>query len=189
MSRTALAKQRSTMRLAWAMVMAAVPVFALGFSYSVALYFLDDIDYLDAVYIAVATGAAVGYGDYSPRTQGARLVSIFVIPVFVLMTIGTVGKMVKIAHSRAHTNTSVKGLLKTRGIDDEITLPEFQVHMLKAWKKVSVDDLETIENMFQSLDASGDGVLNAEDISEQRDHRASMMMMQAGASGRSKMRV
>ena len=61
--------------------------------------------------------------------------------------------------------------------------------MLKAWKKVSVDDLETIENMFQSLDASGDGVLNAEDISEQRDHRASMMMMQAGASGRSKMRV
>ena len=141
--------------------------------------------YLEAVYIAVATGAAVGYGDYSPKTQGGRLVSIFVIPVFVIMTVGTVGNMVKIAHSRAHNNTSVKGLLQTRGVDDEITLPEFQMHMLKAWKKINLNDLETIDNMFQSLDSSGDGVLNAEDIDEASDHRASMIM-QAGTNGTSR---
>ena len=85
--------------------------------------------------------------------------------------------MIQIVVTAKHQQiTSVKKLLAMDGDGDgEITLPEFQVHMLKSMHKVSSDDLHVLEKMFRSLDASGDGLLSADDITEQSDQAAMQM--------------
>lgn len=165
------------MRFYWMEMVAITPLIAIVIGGGTILAFLEDWDFLTATYVSVATVTAVGYGDFSPKTQEGRLFSIFFIPVGVIALIAVVNKMIQIVVTAKHQQiTSVKKLLAMDcDGDGEITLPEFQIHMLKNMHKVTSDDLHVLEKMFRSLDASGDGLLSAVDITEQSDQTAMQM--------------
>ena len=57
--------------------------------------------------------------------------------------------------------------------DGEVNCVEFQLFMLRSMGKVKGSDLALLREQFIALDVTGDGVLNADDITDETEANAS----------------
>ena len=46
---------------------------------SVVYHYLEDWDWLDSIYFSIITLTTIGYGDFSPQTQGGKIFTMFYI--------------------------------------------------------------------------------------------------------------
>eukprot|EP00937_MAST-01D_sp_MAST-1D-sp2_P003838 g3838.t1 len=151
---------------------ACVPVVALVFMGMLVGNFEEEPwTLVDSAYYSIVTMTTVGYGDLSPKSHNGRLFAIFYVPLAVASLLGAINNIARLAGAHASRNmTSVKKLLEMdEDGNGEVTLPEFQIFMLKSMHKVSEEDLELLEMQFKALDKSGDGTLSAADIGPEDD--------------------
>ena len=69
---------------------------------SVVYHFLEDWNWLDSIYFSIITLTTIGYGDFSPQTDGGKLFTIF----YILIGIGIILSFINTVYS--HYNTIKK---------------------------------------------------------------------------------
>ena len=133
---------------------------------------------VESIYFGCASTTGVGYGDFAPRTQAGRLYASFLMPISITIMLNAMGelnvlyqmsklqkedKLQKIMVQLFKENAA-KGSLG--GNAEEVTLAEFQLHMVKQMGKVELALLDEIQQFFNAMDIDGDGVLTLEDIAK-----------------------
>ncbi len=73
----------------------------LGFG-TVVYHFLEGWSWLDSIYFSIITLTTIGYGDFSPQTNGGKLFTIF----YILIGIGIILSFVNTVYS--HYNSVKK---------------------------------------------------------------------------------
>jgi len=130
--------------------------------------------FLDAMYMSCITMTSVGYGDFSPQTQGGRIFGIFWIMSGGFVVVQAAGdladsfldaKQDEINRKIVARNLKTKDLL---AIDDddsgEIDELEYIGHMLVKLRKCEPEDIQELRDRFAELDKSGDGTLSPSDF-------------------------
>jgi voltage-gated potassium channel Kch len=66
---------------------------------SVAYHYLENWNWLDSIYFSIITLTTIGYGDFSPQTDGGKLFTIF----YILIGIGIILSFINTVYN--HYNT------------------------------------------------------------------------------------
>merc|ERR1740130_1402402 len=129
---------------------------------------------LTTVYMTSVSMTSVGYGDYSPQTEGARLFAAFWLLFGALLNANAWGSLTswllqcyqdmldKNTKAKVFDAKSIMQIDKDQG--GEVDEMEFVTHMLLKTNKVDQMTLADIRRQFEELDASGDGIITKEDI-------------------------
>lgn len=121
--------------------------------------------------------STVGYGDFAPKTDTAKIVAIFFIP----LAVGCMGEWLGLVAnwimqkqmSKFHKHYMTEGLSQTdldimdKDGDGEVTRAEFLEFMLVAMHKMDSDLVETLRKHFDRLDVDGTGILDRADLIHQ----------------------
>lgn len=141
----------------------------------------EDWDIMESLYYAYITATTIGYGDYSPKTEGMRVVALFFIP----LSVGIVGELVGAiggAFIEVETDAAEDEFLD-RDItledldhidndnDEVVTKIEFLTFMLTAMKKVDAEEIEEIMEKFNELDNDDSGTLDKKDLQKKKSRR------------------
>jgi potassium channel subfamily K len=128
----------------------------------------------DSIYASATMVTTVGYGDVSPTTQvGRAYMAIFMpfgmaVMVAALAEVSVVSRMkgrnYKLADILSHLTKENEKLGKLGGKHAEVTLPAFQLFMIKRMGKVDQILLDEIERYFKAFDTDGNGVLDVNDL-------------------------
>lgn len=152
------------------------------------LHFYEDVDFLSAVYWSVVTCSTVGYGDITVKKTQTRIFLIFYIFVGVLMYGWALGKFAKV-FMNIEQEKQMAGFVDTgvtmkmiaemdqptvryedgervvvQEADGEVDRIEFLEYMLVSLNKCSKSDIRKILKMFDDLDRTNDGTINANDV-------------------------
>jgi len=129
---------------------------------------------LTVVYMTSVSMTSVGYGDFSPQSEGARVFAIFWIMLGTLLNANAWGSLTawllqcyqeqldKKKTVKVFDAKSIMQIDKDQG--GEVDELEFVTHMLLKTNKVDQLTLADIRRQFEELDASGDGIITKEDI-------------------------
>jgi len=141
---------------------------------SVVYYFNEGMSTIDAVYFCMITLATVGYGDIDQKLESTKIFDI----VFILIGVPLMGLAVaQFAHvsRRRHQKQWVKkfeeqgvtmDVIRTIDCDDSGTIDrhEFLSYILLHMGKVKAIEINSINKLFDTLDADGGGTLDVNDF-------------------------
>lgn len=130
---------------------------------------------LSSLYFTVVTASTVGYNDIVPKNTYMKLIAVFYMPICIYVMARTFSKLtiVYLQHKSKATEQEYynRNLSDTdfESMDIEenegsVGYDEFLVFMLVAMGKVSPEDIQKMEELYQRLDADIDGVLRVEDL-------------------------
>lgn len=131
-------------------------------------------DVYSTMYFTAVTATTVGYGDIAPRTESMRMFCVFFIPFAVGVTAELFGRLtgVYLRFKREEAeNEFLNSRLTLADIDrmdrngDSIVVKdEFMRFFLVSMGKVTHEELDRLEALFEKLDASHDGKLSIDDL-------------------------
>lgn len=136
----------------------------------------DDFNFVDALYMSVITATTVGYGDYSPQTeggQGGRMFAVFWLLGAVICTGKAIGNVADLYASRAKTmieerrlkrNVTIQDLKEYGGEDRQLDKNQFVLCKLRAMNKISRKDMTDCFEQFQLIDHDGGGLIDRKDV-------------------------
>ena len=84
-------------------------VIAIG---SVAYHYLEGWDWLDAIYFSIITLTTIGYGDFSPQTDGGKIFTIFYIIIGIGITLSFINTIYNHYNSVRSNNELLSGKKK-----------------------------------------------------------------------------
>jgi potassium channel subfamily K len=129
---------------------------------------------LDAFYMTCITMTSVGYGDYSPQTQGGRLFGIFWILFGTLVVVNVATDLADtfLAAKQEQINRRImakslrsKDLLQLdQDKSGQISELEYLEHMLVKLRLAEPQQITELRDRFKELDKSGDGIISQEDF-------------------------
>ncbi|KAG7391491.1 Potassium channel [Phytophthora pseudosyringae] len=122
---------------------------------------------LDCFYYTLVTITTVGFGDLSPKSQGARVYAIFYLPLAVVTVAHGVGSILNELSARSvmKTKISMKELLDMDADGDgKVSQLEYLSYMLVKLNKADQDDIDGIIAQFHKLDRDGSGELDRDDL-------------------------
>jgi hypothetical protein len=130
---------------------------------------------LSSLYFTVVTASTVGYNDIVPKNTYMKLIAVFYMPICIYVMARTFSKLT-IVYLR-HKSKATEQEYYNRNLSDtdfesmdieenegSVGYDEFLVFMLVAMGKVSPEDIQKMEELYQRLDADIDGVLRVEDL-------------------------
>lgn len=129
---------------------------------------------ISTFYVFIVTACTIGYGDFSPQTQAARLGAVVFIPV----AVGAMGQWLSLVanamierrqakfqkHLETHELTMEELNLMDDDGDGRVTQVEFISFLLVAMKKVDQSLIDDLTTLFNRLDVAGTGMLEREDL-------------------------
>jgi len=133
----------------------------------------DDFDFVNALYMSVITATTVGYGDYSPQTEGGRVFAVFWLLAAVICTGKAIGNVADLYASNAKAmveerrlkrNVTIQDLKEYGGEDGKLDKNEFALCKLRAMSRISRKDLTDCAEQFQLIDHDGGGVIDQKDV-------------------------
>ncbi|KAJ6810517.1 two pore potassium channel c-like [Iris pallida] len=141
---------------------------------TLALYYLEDLDWVDSVYLSVMSVTTVGYGDRAFKTLRGRVFASFwllvstlaVARAFLFLAEARIDKRHRrIAKWVLHRDLTVEDLfaadLNHNGF---ISKSEFVIYKLKEMKKIGEKDILQICNQFNKLDPNNTGKITLPDL-------------------------
>ena len=141
--------------------------------------FEQNASFLDGLYFAVQTTTTIGLGDLALKSHEGRLFAVFYIPVSFYVTMSLVGKLItlplRLREDRARdrvrkrllktlTDESFRRLTNSGRRPDRISRDEFVIQMLLRLRKISLDDKDRCESLFNRLDKDRNGCIVAQDM-------------------------
>lgn len=145
-----------------------------------------------AVYMVTVSMGSVGYGDWSPTGEGARVFTIFWLFTSCMFNAQAWGSLSawllesyqemldKKKLTKEFDAKSIMQIDKDQG--GEVDEMEFISHMLLKTNRVDMMTLQDIRRQFAELDASGDGVISKEDIAMLEEKQAAEAAAQAAGT-------
>jgi len=133
---------------------------------------------LDIIYFAVVTATTVGYGDKAPQKQWTRLISIFYLPICILVMTKMIGTVADI-YLKHKARASERKFIQSRRLsvvdiyridrhhgdgDGVVTYDEFLIFMLISMGKVQNEDMKLYKKLYDELDRDNDGKLTKNDL-------------------------
>ncbi|OAY61998.1 two-pore potassium channel 5 [Manihot esculenta] len=169
-------KGRMRIRLKVALALGVV-VLCIGIGMLV-LYFVEDLDWIDSIYLAVMSVTTVGYGDRAFKTLPGRL---FAAVWLLVSTLAVARAFLYLAEARIdkrhrritkwvlHRDITVEDLLAA-DINNNgfISKSEYVIYKLKEMGKIGEKDILQICNQFSKLDPNNLGKITLPDLLENR---------------------
>jgi hypothetical protein len=128
----------------------------------------------DALYMSSVTMTSIGYGEYSPQNENARIFAIFWILGGTLLVGNFMGNLVDDYMSAKQEAMNKKLLHREFTLDDmrkldkdgdgSVTEVEFFTYMVAKMGKADKIELAELRNRFKEIDATGDGFITKEDL-------------------------
>lgn len=141
---------------------------------SIVIAYVEDYDFVDAVYWTTMTATTVGYGDLYPTSSTGKWFCIFFIPVCVASIAMSIANIVDYFVDKEIRKNELKLLRREVTVedlemmdvdeDDHVDLLEFVQYFLIAMKKVDKELLNQLHKKFKQLDADGSGGLQKADL-------------------------
>eukprot|EP01119_Soliformovum_irregulare_P005004 TRINITY_DN162_c0_g1_i1.p1 TRINITY_DN162_c0_g1~~TRINITY_DN162_c0_g1_i1.p1 ORF type:complete len:308 (+),score=63.96 TRINITY_DN162_c0_g1_i1:953-1876(+) len=151
--------------------LALIATLALG---TLTIHYIDDLNWLDAIYWTVVTCSTVGYGDIAPKSPGSRLFASFYILIGAALVLSSLGRFadvfVQIQQKKAIDKILKRKLTSCTLVDMDIdgngsvSEQEFVEYMLVKTGRISVEEIREIKEQFKTLDVDGSGELNEQDL-------------------------
>jgi len=161
----------------------SVPVQTMMQSCAITLFFIgvgtgffsgvEDMTFVNALYMSVITVTTVGFGDYSPKTQAGRMFGSFWILFGVLAVSRAIGSFIDIfLEARAarreeallKKKVSMSELVKFAGKDGKLDMNEFIILKLQDMGKITTNDVDRASLVFKDMDKDGTGTIDASDL-------------------------
>jgi potassium channel subfamily K len=145
---------------------AAVPIFASILA-GLIVGVIEGWPALDCFYYTLITITTVGFGDFSPKSEGARIFAIFYLPLAVVTVAHGIGSILNELSARSvmKTKISMKELLDMDADGDgKVSQLEYLSYMLVKLNKADQDDIDGIIAQFHKLDRDGSGELDRDDL-------------------------
>jgi potassium channel subfamily K len=130
--------------------------------------------FLDAFYMTCITMTSVGYGDYSPQTQGGRLFGIFWILFGTLVVVNLASDLADTFLQAKQEQINRRIMAKSLRSKDLLQLDqdksgqiselEYLEHMLVKLRLAETKQIQELRDRFKELDKSGDGIISKEDF-------------------------
>lgn len=133
----------------------------------------EDLRFVDAMYMSVITMTTVGYGDFSPQSQGGRVFAIFWILFGVLAVTRAISDVINIFMERRQKRKeeallkkkiTMQELLANAGDDAQLDMSEFCILKLQSMGKITVEEIDHIKGTFKEMDKDGSGLITAKDL-------------------------
>jgi hypothetical protein len=128
----------------------------------------------ESIYFALVTASTVGFGDYSPTNNAAKIFSLVFIPVSVAgageLLSGVALSWVRrrqreLFEQQLKRDLTIEQLrLMDTDKDEKITKDEYVRFMLVQMGLVQEEELEELSEQFDRLDLTGSGYLDKEDL-------------------------
>lgn len=142
------------------------------------LYFVENLDWIDSVYLSVMSVTTVGYGDRAFKTLPGRLFAgiwllistLAVARAFLYLAEARVDKRHRrIAKWVLHRDITIEDLLAA-DINNNgfISKSEYVIYKLKEMGKIGEKDILQICNQFSKLDPNNSGKITLPDLLENR---------------------
>jgi large-conductance mechanosensitive channel len=136
--------------------------------------YYEDWNVLSSFYYTVITASTVGYGDIAPKETWMRVIAVFFMPTCVFVMARSFSKLTAV-YLRHKAKATEKEYFNRKLSDTDFELmdiegegsvgyDEFLVFMLVAMGKVSPEDIQNMEELYQRLDADNDGAIRIEDL-------------------------
>jgi len=139
--------------------------------------YYEDWNVLSSFYYTVATATTVGYGDIAPKNTWMRLIAVFYLPICIYVMARTFAKLTAVylrhkaraAEQEYFNRNLTEADLEQMDVEggpgsESVGYDEFLVFMLVAMGKVSPEDIQKMEELYQRLDADSEGALKVEDL-------------------------
>lgn len=165
-------KGRMRIRLKVGLALGVV-VLCIGIG-TLVLYFLEDLDWIDSVYLAVMSVTTVGYGDRAFKTLPGRL---FAAIWLLVSTLAVARAFLYLAEARIdkrhrrisnwvlHRDITVEDLLAAdMNNNGFISKSEYVIYKLKEMGKIAEKDVLQICNQFSKLDPNNLGKITLPDL-------------------------
>lgn len=136
--------------------------------------YYEDWTVLSSFYFTVVSASTIGYGDITPKNTWMRLITVFYMPLCIGVMAKALSELAAVyirhkakAGEQEYFNRKLSendfALMEVDG-EGNVGYDEFLVFMLVAMGKVSPEDIQKMEELYQRLDADNDGVLKIEDL-------------------------
>lgn len=136
--------------------------------------YYENWNVLSSFYFTVVTSTTIGYGDIAPQNTWMRLIAAFYLPVCIFVMAKFIARLtvVYLRHKARsgeyeyyHRQISENDieLMDIEG-DSNVGYDEFMVFMLVAMGKVTPEDIQSLEELYQRIDADNDGAIKLEDL-------------------------
>jgi len=164
-------------------LLAFMPAMFVVFSGTFFFMYENDLSFTDAVYFSCVSQTTVGYGDIAPVTEAGRIFALFWLFAGVIVvgwSVQTIGAMYlrrqlkAIQRENLRKRVTVKDLVQWGGEDAKLDRNEFALAKLIAQSKISMQDIDDMNNQFNEMDEDNSGLLDTYDIlaASRKDGRA-----------------
>lgn len=140
------------------------------------LYFLEDLDWIDSVYLAVMSVTTVGYGDRAFKTLPGRLFAAIWLLVSTLAVARAFLYLAEARISKRHRRVTNWVLHRDITVEDllaadmnnhgYISKSEYVIYKLKEMQKIGEKDILQICDQFSKLDPNNLGKITLPDLLE-----------------------
>ncbi|KAJ1400353.1 Two pore domain potassium channel [Sesbania bispinosa] len=169
-----LSKELGTNKSKYKFVLAASTFFVLMIAGTMFLYFVEKLDFVDALYCVCSTVTTLGYGDKSFSTTFGRTFAVFWILSSTICLAQSFAYLAEL-YTEDRQRSLVKMVL-TRKLsrmdleaadldgDRAVSAAEFVVYKLKEMEKISQEDISVVMEIFRKLDCDKSGTLTEADL-------------------------
>lgn len=155
------------------------------------MMWIEDWNFVDAVYWSSATITSVGYGDITPLSDGGKVFTIFFALIgcsFSVKAFGEVTRFPLVVRSRLAelkvtaqfgdeiSEETLRSLIGNEFFDDkpnlqrnksELSKSEFVLLLLRMMNKINEKDVILVSRVFDEMDHDKSGVLDKDEIDDQ----------------------